>query len=141
MNWSGDEQPLEASAIADAQLAWFSLSGEEASIAAIDRAWTPFLGNNRLGEPMVDETTGAGYDGLGASGSNKNSGAESTIAFHRCRIARDLAQQLSTAAVSSTRVHKAVVFDAATSSIGGIPSGLCWRARLRLASNHPAKHP
>jgi glycosyltransferase involved in cell wall biosynthesis len=110
LNWSGDEQPLEASAIADAHLAWFRLSGEKTSIAAIDRAWTWFLGNNRLGEPMVDETTGAGFDGLGACGSNKNSGAESTIAFHRCRITRDLAQQLGTA----------VGFEAATSSLGDI---------------------
>lgn len=83
---SGDEQPLEASALADAHHAWHCLRGDRASLPAIERAWTWFLGNNRLGEPLVDLHTGAGNDGLRESGVNRNCGAESTIAAHRCAL-------------------------------------------------------
>jgi hypothetical protein len=86
INWSGDEQPLEASAMADAHEAWYRVSGEPASLAAVERAWSWFLGNNRLGEPLVDLATGAGCDGLGTNSVNRNRGAESTIAAHRCAM-------------------------------------------------------
>jgi hypothetical protein len=86
INWSGDEQPLEAAALADAHEAWYRVSGEPASLAAIERAWSWFLGNNRLGEPLVDLATGAGCDGLGTDSVNRNRGAESTIAAHRCAM-------------------------------------------------------
>ena len=86
INWSGDEQPLEAAAIADAHEAWYRVSGEQASLAAIERAWSWFLGNNRLGEPLIDLDTGAGCDGLGTDRVNRNRGAESTIAAHRCAM-------------------------------------------------------
>jgi glycosyltransferase involved in cell wall biosynthesis len=92
LTWSGDEQPLEAAAMADAHLAWLTLSGDAESLDAISRAWTWFLGNNRLGEALVEIGSGAGFDGLGAMGPNKNRGAESTIAAHRCRIAWDAAR-------------------------------------------------
>jgi glycosyltransferase involved in cell wall biosynthesis len=90
--WSGDEQPLEAAAMADAHLAWLTLSGDADSLDAIGRAWTWFLGNNRLSEAVVEMTSGAGFDGLGAMGRNRNCGAESTIAAHRCRIAWETAR-------------------------------------------------
>jgi hypothetical protein len=87
INWSGDEQPLEAAAIADAHLAWYQVSGDPASVTAIARAWGWFLGENRLGEPLIDIETGAGFDGLGTRNVNRNRGAESTIAVHRCAMA------------------------------------------------------
>jgi hypothetical protein len=108
VNWSGDEQPLEAAAIADAHLAWYQLSGDPASVAAIERAWNWFLGVNRLGEPLVDVDSGAGFDGLGTSGVNRNRGAESTIAVHRCAMAYAAinAKAASTAnGVSTLSVH------------------------------------
>jgi hypothetical protein len=92
LNWSGDEQPLEAAAMADLHAAWLSISGDHASVQAIERAWTWFLGNNRLGIPVADVSTGAGFDGLGAGDVNKNRGAESTIAFHRCLLTRTAAR-------------------------------------------------
>ena len=87
VNWSGDEQPLEAAAIADAHAAWYQVSGDPASLSAIERAWGWFLGDNRLGEPLVDIESGAGFDGLGTRTVNRNRGAESTIAVHRCAMA------------------------------------------------------
>jgi hypothetical protein len=86
VNWSGDEQPLEAAAIADAHAAWFEVSADPASLSAIERAWAWFLGENRLGEPLVDLESGAGFDGLGTRNVNRNRGAESTIAVHRCAM-------------------------------------------------------
>lgn len=38
-----------------------------------------FLGKNVANTPMYDRSTGRGYDGIGATGVNRNSGAESTI--------------------------------------------------------------
>jgi len=86
LNWSGDEQPLEAVALADAHAAWFSATGDDAAVASIQRAWAWFHGENRLGEAMIDTSSGACFDGLGERGVNLNRGAESTIAAHRCAL-------------------------------------------------------
>ncbi|MEP7048639.1 MAG: glycosyltransferase [Ilumatobacteraceae bacterium] len=95
LRWSGDEQPLEAAAMADAQSAWLIATGDTDAAGSVDRAWAWFLGNNRLGAPMIDVATGAGFDGLGARSVNLNRGAESTIALHRCWLTRRTAQELS----------------------------------------------
>ena len=44
-------------------------------------AWNWFLGHNDASTPMFDATTGGGYDGLEATGPNRNQGAESTLAM------------------------------------------------------------
>lgn len=95
---SGDEQPLEAWAMADAHLALMEIAPEPMSHAAVELSWSWFSGNNRLGEPMFDERFGAGYDGLGATGINRNCGAESTIAVHRCWMTRRAAQLIAASA-------------------------------------------
>jgi len=97
LNWSGDEQPLEAAAMADAQAAWFSASGDDAALASIERSWAWFRGDNRLGEAMIDDASGACFDGLGERGVNLNRGAESTLAAHRCHLtAAGVAQHRAT---------------------------------------------
>ncbi len=85
---SGDEQPLEAVAMADAQAAWYAASGDPAALASIERSWAWFHGANRLGEVMIDSASGGCADGLGGRGVNLNRGAESTIAAHRCALTR-----------------------------------------------------
>lgn len=85
---SGDEQPLEACALADAHAAVWQLRGGPAHVAAIERAWSWFLGNNRLELPLGLPEFGAGRDGLCTRGVNLNCGAESTIALHRCASTR-----------------------------------------------------
>ena len=89
VRWSGDEQPLEATAMADAHQALWMIDHDPAHRAAIDRSWSWFLGNNRLGQPVGDLPFGACYDGLGHLEANFNCGAESTIAFHRCALTRE----------------------------------------------------
>jgi hypothetical protein len=88
ISWSGDEQPLEACAMAEAHAAMFAVDGDLTHLRAIEQAWSWFLGSNRLGEMLVDVSTGSCCDGLGASGVNLNCGAESTLMFHRVAAAR-----------------------------------------------------
>lgn len=97
INWSGDEQPLEAAALADAHAAWFEVTREPASAAAVERCWSWFLGNNRLGEPLFDAESGAGCDGLGMREVNRNCGAESTLAAHRCALTNAAVRSASAA--------------------------------------------
>jgi hypothetical protein len=88
--------------MADAHHAWLDLSADPGSAAAIERAWSWFLGNNRIGEVVADVAAGAGFDGLGSGSVNKNRGAESTIAFHRCFITRSAARAAFTSDVTTS---------------------------------------
>jgi len=74
-----DQQPLEAWAMIDAASVAAGLDGSH-WLDVVKRARSWFLGMNDVGEQMVDTATGAGFDGLTRSGSNRNRGAESTLA-------------------------------------------------------------
>jgi len=87
----GDEQPLEASALVEAEIAAFSVTGDPEHAERAQAAFGWFLGRNRLGCPLYDFATGGCSDGLGAETANVNEGAESTLAFHRARLALDVA--------------------------------------------------
>ena len=76
-----DQQPLEASTMAEAALAGFALSSDESYLAAFRRARNWFHGHNSLKLPLVDVRRGACYDGLQPSGVNRNEGAESMLAY------------------------------------------------------------
>ena len=73
------QQPLEASAMVDAELAAFDASADPAhrAAAAIAAAW--YNGKNLLGATMAHG--GGCYDGLESDGPNRNMGAESTLAY------------------------------------------------------------
>jgi glycosyltransferase involved in cell wall biosynthesis len=86
-----DEQPLDASALVEAELAAFAVSGEPEHAARAQRAFDWFLGSNRLGRPLYDFATGGCSDGLGEHDVNANEGAESTLAFHRAWLELDAA--------------------------------------------------
>lgn len=74
-----DQQPLEAWAMIDAASVAALLDGRHwLDVAERARSW--FLGNNDIGQEMVDLATGAGFDGLTRNGPNRNQGAESTLA-------------------------------------------------------------
>jgi hypothetical protein len=76
-----DQQPVEAVTMAETAQAAFDLLGDETYLATFCRAHGWFHGRNSLKQPMVDVRSGACYDGLLASGVNRNQGAESTLAF------------------------------------------------------------
>jgi hypothetical protein len=87
----GDEQPLDASAFVEAELAAFAVTGEPEHGARAQRAFEWFLGRNRLDRPLYDFATGGCSDGLGETDLNANEGAESTLAFHRAELVLDAA--------------------------------------------------
>ena len=88
---TGDEQPLDAAALVEAELAAFAITGAaEHGVRAI-RAFEWFLGRNGLQKPIYDFATGGCSDGLGSEALNQNEGAESTLAFHRAALLLDAA--------------------------------------------------
>ena len=87
----GDEQPLDASAFVEAELAAFWITGDPEHGARAQRAFDWFLGHNRLDRPLYDFATGGCGDGLGEDDVNHNEGAESTLAFHRAELLLDAA--------------------------------------------------
>jgi hypothetical protein len=88
---AGDEQPLEAAALVEAELTAFALTrGVDHGRRAI-KAFEWFLGSNRLRKPLYDFATGGCSDGLGSESLNDNEGAESTLAFHHAALLLDAA--------------------------------------------------
>jgi glycosyltransferase involved in cell wall biosynthesis len=88
---AGDEQPLDASALVEAELSAFAVTGDLDHGIRAQIAFEWFLGRNRLGRPLYDFATGGCRDGLGAEAANANEGAESTLAFHRAQLVLDAA--------------------------------------------------
>jgi hypothetical protein len=76
-----DQQPVEASTMAEAALAGFAMLGDEKYLTAFRRAYGWFFGQNSLGELLADVRCGACCDGLQPSKVNRNQGAESTLAY------------------------------------------------------------
>ncbi len=90
-----DQQPVEASTMAEAALTAFGRQREEKYLSTFRRAHGWFHGQNSLRKPLVDAPRGACCDGLHASGINRNQGAESTLAYlwtevHNCNLQRVL---------------------------------------------------
>jgi hypothetical protein len=73
------QQPLEACAMVDAELAAFDLTGNAAHVATAETAMEWYHGKNSRNVVMVQG--GGCYDGLGEKSINPNMGAESTLAF------------------------------------------------------------
>jgi hypothetical protein len=73
------QQPLEACAMVDAQLAAFDLSGDASHFANAELALEWYYGKNSRGITMANG--GGCYDGLGETTVNHNMGAESTLAL------------------------------------------------------------
>jgi glycosyltransferase involved in cell wall biosynthesis len=102
---AGDEQPLDASALVEAELSAFAVTGDLVHGTRAKCAFDWFLGRNRLSLPLYDFATGGCCDGLGEHDVNANEGAESTLAFHRAQLAID--------AAGLPRVARAVVAEIA----------------------------
>jgi len=88
---AGDEQPLDASALVEAELSAFAVTGDVTHGVRAQMAFEWFLGRNRLERPLYDFATGGCRDGLGEEDVNGNEGAESTLAFHRAQLVLDAA--------------------------------------------------
>jgi hypothetical protein len=73
------QQPLEACAMVDAELAAFDLTGDAGHVAAAELALDWYYGKNSRGITMANG--GGCYDGLSEDSINPNMGAESTLAL------------------------------------------------------------
>jgi hypothetical protein len=73
------QQPLEAVAMIDAELAAFDATGDAGHLSNAEIALAWYYGKNSRGEIMAHG--GGCYDGLGEDGVNRNMGAESTLAL------------------------------------------------------------
>src|SRR5256885_4881997 len=59
----------------------FRMTGNQAWAAPARRAFTWFLGQNQLQQPLYDPLSGGCRDALHADRMNENEGAESTLSF------------------------------------------------------------
>ena len=76
-----DQQPVEASTMAEAALAAFRVLNDKKYLATFRRARDWFHGRNTLNQSLVDSVRGTCHDGLQPSRLNQNQGAESTLAY------------------------------------------------------------
>jgi len=76
-----DQQPVEASTMAEAALAAAAIREDGGHLTTFLQAYHWFGGRNSLGLPLADPLTGGCYDGLHRGGLNRNQGAESTLAW------------------------------------------------------------
>jgi hypothetical protein len=87
----GDEQPLDAAALVEAEVDAFIVTGDDRRARDAVRAFEWFLGRNRLQLSVYDFSTGGCHDGLGESAVNDNEGAESTLAYLQALLVLDAA--------------------------------------------------
>jgi hypothetical protein len=76
-----DQQPVEACATVSACMQAFRTTGEHRWTEHARSAFTWFLGQNQLQQPLYDPLSGGCRDGLHADRMNENEGAESTLSF------------------------------------------------------------
>lgn len=76
-----DEQPIDAAAFVLAFRGAFLATGDRRYLRRMRESFEWFLGGNRLGLPLYDESTAGCRDGLGIREASQNQGAESTVSF------------------------------------------------------------
>jgi glycosyltransferase involved in cell wall biosynthesis len=76
-----DQQPVEACATVSACMHAFRITGDHRWAEHARRAFTWFLGQNQLQQPLYDPLSGGCRDALHADRVNDNEGAESTLSF------------------------------------------------------------
>jgi len=77
-----DQQPIEVAATVDAAAAAFQATRDEKWRQVAHDAFAWFFGANDAGMPMADTRDGSCFDGLMATGINRNQGAESILSLH-----------------------------------------------------------
>lgn len=75
-----DQQPIEVAALAEAAWRAHQVTGDVGWLREVDLCARWFLGGNDVGLRLYDHSTGGCADGLHADRTNRNQGAESTLA-------------------------------------------------------------
>jgi len=81
-----DQQPIDAGAMVEANLAAYRLTQREEYFENAVMAMDWFYGKNVQGVPLYNELSGGCHDGLHSQGANANQGAESTLAHLMAQI-------------------------------------------------------
>lgn len=81
-----DQQPEDPAAMIGALITAYTITNKRRYRYFAMQAFWWFLGNNILGEPVYDRTTGGCQDGLTKTGVNQNEGAESTVSYLLARL-------------------------------------------------------
>lgn len=76
-----DQQPIEAAASVGACLRAARTTNDSGWLNNALHAFHWFLGENMLGQPLIDPSTGGCFDGLHEKRLNRNQGAESTLSY------------------------------------------------------------
>ncbi len=76
-----DEQPIDASAFVLAFRAAHDATGDRRYLTRMRESFDWFVGANRLGVSLYDDSTSGCRDGLGILEVNRNQGAESVVSF------------------------------------------------------------
>jgi hypothetical protein len=82
-----DEQPIDAASFVLAFRAAHDATGDRRYLTRMRESFDWFLGANRLGVPLYDDSTAGCRDGLGMLEVNHNQGAESVVSFLLALIA------------------------------------------------------
>jgi glycosyltransferase involved in cell wall biosynthesis len=85
--YEGDEQPVDATAVVEACVEAWRVTGNQRYADRARRAFSWFLGANRLRLPMYDAASGGCRDGLREYDVNPNEGAESALAYYQALLA------------------------------------------------------
>ncbi|MGO8951450.1 MAG: glycosyltransferase [Ktedonobacterales bacterium] len=101
-----DQQPIEAYSTIAACLDAYRVTGDASWRRQATPVFNWFLGHNDLQIPMVDQATGACYDGLQRNWVNHNQGAESTLAFLLASLEMRLVETELTAEVAAEEVER-----------------------------------
>ncbi len=81
-----DQQAVDASAMVQAHITAYRLTGNVDYYNKAVLAFNWFLGRNHLNQMMYDESTGGCYDGLSENRVNLNQGAESCVSYLIARL-------------------------------------------------------
>ncbi|HPI67052.1 MAG TPA: glycosyltransferase [bacterium] len=81
-----DQQPVDAASMTQVFLSAYATTKEKKYYEKAIVAFSWFLGENSINQPVYDEITGGCYDGLLPECVNLNQGAESTISYLLARL-------------------------------------------------------
>ena len=84
-----DQQPEEVATLVAVLAEAYRTTREDKYSDLMRQAFEWFLGNNRIGQMVYDESTGGSYDGIGQTHINLNQGAESTVMYLLARLAME----------------------------------------------------
>jgi hypothetical protein len=76
-----DQQPIDACRLVELAKVAYRLTKKPEYLRRMQRAFDWFMGDNDVGVPLYDPTTGGCFDGLQPDGVSQNQGAESSLSY------------------------------------------------------------